>query len=402
MSGSTTWWPFGRCGSSSCVADLRRRREVELAADRGASRRSSPARGCTRSRPALAGHGVDQPAAGPEEVGAGVADDRVRRSALARSSARACGGVGPGRRRRRRPRRTRREDAMSAISDRNQSPLASPSAAESQRVDRHRRRERRAPSGGRLHQPEEGGDPHVALPDRQEPASGPGCRRTSACIEAARSSVRLRQRRVLRAERGVAPDLLVGRLRVPEEVAGRVDADHHRAVDALRVAPGVDHRRARAGALAERGRCGRSRAPCARPRGRRPAAGSAVAGEIDAVVLAAASAQARNAVGVRARSDFSPRKSVECLQRRLDLGAVEPRRSRRRRGSRRGRRRGLSANRLAFGNVMFVMPGPPWRRKIGSAGCAERARMRVTGSAISRDRGLARFSGTTSVPQSAA
>ena len=51
---------------------------------------------------------------------------------------------------------------------------------------------------------------------------------------------------------------------------------------------------------------------------------------------------------------------------------------------------------------MFVMPGPPWRRKIGSAGSSDLARMRVTGNAISRDSGSARFSGTTSVPQSAA
>ena len=44
---------------------------------------------------------------------------------------------------------------------------------------------------------------------------------------------------------------------------------------------------------------------------------------------------------------------------------------------------------------MFVMPGPPSSRKIGRPGCAERARMRVTGNAISRDCGSARFSGTT-------
>ena len=50
---------------------------------------------------------------------------------------------------------------------------------------------------------------------------------------------------------------------------------------------------------------------------------------------------------------------------------------------------------------MLVMPGPPLRWKIGASGCDERARIRVTGSAISRDRGSARFSGTTSVPQSA-
>ena len=50
---------------------------------------------------------------------------------------------------------------------------------------------------------------------------------------------------------------------------------------------------------------------------------------------------------------------------------------------------------------MFVMPGPPSRRKTRLPGVAERARMRVIGSAISREPGSARFSGTTSVPQSA-
>ena len=51
---------------------------------------------------------------------------------------------------------------------------------------------------------------------------------------------------------------------------------------------------------------------------------------------------------------------------------------------------------------MLVMPGPPSSRKTGSPGCAVRARMRVTGNAISRECGVGRFSGTTSVPQSAA
>ena len=50
---------------------------------------------------------------------------------------------------------------------------------------------------------------------------------------------------------------------------------------------------------------------------------------------------------------------------------------------------------------MLVMPGPPLRWKIGASGWDERARIRVTGSAISRDFELARFSGTTNVPQSA-
>ena len=51
---------------------------------------------------------------------------------------------------------------------------------------------------------------------------------------------------------------------------------------------------------------------------------------------------------------------------------------------------------------MFVSPGPPCSRNTGSPGCAESARMRFTGSAISRECESWRFSGTTSVPQSAA
>ena len=35
---------------------------------------------------------------------------------------------------------------------------------------------------------------------------------------------------------------------------------------------------------------------------------------------------------------------------------------------------------------MFVIPGPPSSRKIGSCAWAERERMRVTGSAIKRER----------------
>jgi hypothetical protein len=51
---------------------------------------------------------------------------------------------------------------------------------------------------------------------------------------------------------------------------------------------------------------------------------------------------------------------------------------------------------------MFEMPGPPWRRKIGSPGLSDRARMRVTGTAIRRDPGSDASSATTNVPQSAA
>ena len=58
-------------------------------------------------------------------------------------------------------------------------------------------------------------------------------------------------RRVVCTERGVPLDLLARRPRVPEEVAGRVDADHDRAVDPLRIPPGVDQRRPCPRAFAE-------------------------------------------------------------------------------------------------------------------------------------------------------
>ena len=127
--------------------------------------------------------------------------------------------------------------------------------------------------------------------------------------------------RVLRAEARVAADQLVGRLRAPEEVTGRVDADHHRAVDAARVAPGVDHREARAGALADQVD------PLV---AERPAGGlevvdllrQRVAGEIDAVLL-----EPRGAVAERLRvgaERLLPEEVGGALQRRRDLGAVEP------------------------------------------------------------------------------
>ena len=203
---------------------------------------------------------------------------------------------------------------------------------------------------------------------------------------------------VLRAERGVAADLLVGRLRVPEEVAGRVDRDHHRPVDAPRVAPGVDHRGARPGALAQEVDAAVAE---------RLARGlevvdplrEAVAGEIDAVVREPVGARPK--ASARSRKDFSVEEVGRALERRLDLRAVEHR----------GAVHAAVADEddvvlvgepARLVNSMFVMPGPPWRRKIGSAGCSDRARMRVTGSAIRRDCGSGRFSGTTSVPQSAA
>ena len=126
---------------------------------------------------------------------------------------------------------------------------------------------------------------------------------------------------VLLAEGRVAADLLVGRLRVPEEVARRVRSDHHRAVDAGGVAPGVDHRRAGAGALAEQvdafvaerlARCFQVVDPLRKR----------VAREVDAVVGEPVRAGPE---GVGALAERRLAEEVgRALHRRLDLGAVEP------------------------------------------------------------------------------
>src|SRR5215210_947823 len=59
---------------------------------------------------------------------------------------------------------------------------------------------------------------------------------------------------------------------------------------------------------------------------------------------------------------------------------------------------------IQAGGLSFTLlcPGPPVNQKIGSAGLLLVARTRMTGNAIKRESALARFSGTTSVPQSAA
>ena len=56
------------------------------------------------------------------------------------------------------------------------------------------------------------------------------------------------------------------------------------------------------------------------------------------------------------------------LERRLDLRAVEPDRAVDAPVADEDTS-WLAANRLAFGNFMFVKPGPPSRRKIGVPGC---------------------------------
>ena len=182
------------------------------------------------------------------------------------------------------------------------------------------RGERAAAVGGRVHQAEERGDLDVAPLDRQEQPA-PRDVLVGGVDEAVRSGVRLRQSRRLRAERGVAADLLAGRLRVPEEVAGRVDADHHRAVDALRVAPGVDHRRARAGALADEVDSARSRARGGRARDRRRA--RAASSRRGRRRRSGAGWRTPGTRPRRTRTTRSLRRSREC-SRRGDLGAVEP------------------------------------------------------------------------------
>ena len=88
------------------------------------------------------------------------------------------------------------------------------------------------------------------------------------------------------------------------------------------------------------------------------------------------------------------------LQRRLDLRAVEPN----------GAVHATVADEddvvvvgepTRVGELHVREAGAALEAEDGSPGCADLARMRVTGSAIRRERGSVRFSGTTSVPQSA-
>ena len=174
-----------------------------------------------------------------------------------------------------------------------------------------------------MHQAPERAELNVALPDRQEP---PPARnlvvgrvnrgREIRCPAPAGG--------VVRTERGVPLDLLARRLRVPEEVAGRVGADHHRAVDPLRIPPGVDQRRARPGALAEevdalvpQRLAGRVEVV--------DALGKRVSGEVEAVVL-----EALRAVLVRRRVGahrLLGEEAARLLAGRGHLGTVELRRA---------------------------------------------------------------------------
>src|SRR3712207_403373 len=121
----------------------------------------------------------------------------------------------------------------SPASDANHSPLGSPSAAES-----HESRVL-GPLAGPLFvvvskRPMKDAMRALASLDGQEPPAvrevggGPPHRRRQVVRSLAATGV-------LRAERRVATELLVGRPPVPDVVAGRVHREHHRTVDALRV-----------------------------------------------------------------------------------------------------------------------------------------------------------------------
>ena len=103
-------------------------------------------------------------------------------------------------------------------------------------IDRHRRRERGG-CRGRAHETEEGGEPDVALLDRQEPPAvgdaGVGGLEAGGEIAGSRAAGL-----VPGAEGRVVTDLPIDRLRVPEEVARRIGTDHHRPVEARRILPG--------------------------------------------------------------------------------------------------------------------------------------------------------------------
>ena len=164
--GSTTWWPFGRCGRSSFVATAAASRSRAFRRS-GASRRSTSAPGCTGSSSGLRRPGV-RPGAPPAQMKSVPGLPRIEpRSPPAEKYASAVGAswipVAASS-----PHTNDSGKARSAISDMNQNPLASPFAAES-----HESivigAEIGAASRRRLHQPEEGREPHVALLDRQEP-----------------------------------------------------------------------------------------------------------------------------------------------------------------------------------------------------------------------------------------
>ena len=161
--GSTTWLAVRQVRQELLRRDLRRRREVELPADQERLDVRRPHRAVlvlVRTRRP----GVGQLAAAPDERRRRVAEVRIAASGCRRRSSRAPPARRASRRRRTGPRRTTRGTRDRPRSDWNQNPLASPSAAESHESSVIGARVGPAPLGGRLHEPEEGGDPDVARP----------------------------------------------------------------------------------------------------------------------------------------------------------------------------------------------------------------------------------------------
>ena len=189
-------------------------------------------------------------------------------------------------------------------------------------VEGHRGRERRG-LRCRLHQAPERREADVAFADRQEPETvgNVGRRLLQRRRQVAGA---LAARRVVGAVPSVAADLRIRRLRIPEEVTRRVDADHDRALDALRVPPGVDHRRAGADALADQVDPAVSERLASRFEVVDPLL-EVVPGEVDAVRRQPVGARAEGlrvgAEGLRSEEVRRP------LQRRHDLGAVETHRA---------------------------------------------------------------------------
>ena len=192
----------------------------------------------------VGGPRVDQAAAGPEELGAGVAEDRAaspparevaarrrrrRRGRSAATSPHTCDVAGT---RRSRQQRLQPEPARVAVGGRAARRRASsaPESGAAAGVDVHQAEERaRAARCPRLI----GRNP-----------SGPGMSRGGAPHRRGQVAGPRAARRVLRAQRRRSGAICASVVaRVPEEVAGRVDADHHRAVDAA--AGGARRRSAR-------------------------------------------------------------------------------------------------------------------------------------------------------------
>ena len=178
-------------------------------------------------------------------------------------------------------------------------------------------------SRGLVGEPEERPDQHVARLDRQEvPPARHVCRRVlHAGGEVGGAGP---AGRILRAQRRVTLDPLIGLGTAVEEVPGRVDPDHRRAVDTVRVPPRVDHRETCPGALADQvdalvaegDASGLDVVGLLRQR---------VAGEVNAGSLKPLSARGEG-LGVRAQRRFAE-EVCGVLQRRRHLGTVQHRRA---------------------------------------------------------------------------